>query len=140
MAFDYAEMVDVVDDLLSEFGREVLLKKTARPAAGAAEPWNGPSAWDDATASHNDMLRTTAVFIGRGMSLTQGRVSGQQQERVGPALTTEATDIFIVSGSVGVDIKQFTRMNDGKQVWGITKVVELKPGDTVIAYIVEVHQ
>lgn len=140
MAFDYSEMVDVVDDLLVEFGREVLLKKTARPASDSAEPWNGPSEWDDATATSNEMVRTTAVFIGRGMSLTQGRVSGQQQERVGPTLTSEGTDIFIVSGSVGVDVKLFTRINDGKQVWGITKVVELKPGNTVIAYIVEVHQ
>ncbi len=140
MAFDYSEMVGVVDELLAEFGREITLKKTARAAADTDEPWNGPTEWDDATASPNEMVKTTAVFIGRGMSLTQGRVSGQQQERVGPTLTTEGTDIFVVSGSVNVDVKQFTRINDGKQVWGITKVVELKPGDTVIAYIVEVHQ
>lgn len=140
MAFDYSEMLGVVDELLEDFGREIILKKTARSAADATEPWNGPVEWDDATVSTNDMVRATALFIGRGMSLTQGRVSGQQVERGGPALTTEATDIFVVSGSTDVDVKQFTRVVDGKQVWGITKVVELKPGDTVMAYIVEVHQ
>lgn len=140
MAFDYQEMVSVVDELLEEFGRDIVLKKTARAAADATEPWNGPVAWDDATASDQEMVTAKAVFIGRGMSLTQGRVAGQQQDRVGPTLTSEGTDIFVVSGSVGVDVKQFTRINDGKEVWGITKVVELKPGDTVIAYIAEVHQ
>ncbi len=140
MSFNYQEFVDLADELIEEFGRTVQLVRTDRPPADADKPWEGPDVWDDATADNKHKVEAKAAFIGRGISLTQGRVSGQQQERKGPTLTQEGTDIFIVSGSVPVDLSPFNKINDGDTVWYISKVVKLAPGDTVVAYVIEVHQ
>jgi len=137
---DYQKFVAIADRLVGKFGRKVDLIRTSGAPADADRPWEGPEAWDDATAATKDRVRVTAAFIGRGIPLTQGRVSGQQQERSSTTLTQEGTDIFLVGGSVDADLLSFTKLIDKAQVWSIDKVVKIEPGDTVVVYVIEVHQ
>jgi hypothetical protein len=140
MSVDYSEYVAIADDLIQEFGRPVVFKNATRPPANSSEPWNGPAAWDDATAPHGAVLRTVGVFIGIGMSLTQGQIAGASQEIMKGVLTQTGRDVVLIKGSVGEDLDKFDRMQDGATVWKVAKTVRIKPGDTTVLYAVELEQ
>ena len=140
MTESYTEFVELADELITEFGREVRLLSTTRDSANSATPWNGPLEWDDATAAVEKMFDITAVFIGSRLALTQGQIAGRLRSTVDPFLTNQTSDIFLVSGSCTQDLSQFTKLIDGEQVWKIDQVTTIKPGSVVVLYAIQVSK
>ena len=140
MKQDYAEFVELADELVVEFGREISLFKSSRDAADSTKPWNGPQVWDDATARPDNLVKVDAVFIGDLLAGTAGEVSGTVRATLDPFLTNMGSDIFLVSGSSPVDLKNFDKLLDGSILWRIDSVVSLKPGNRVVLYAIKVSR
>ena len=140
MKFDYTEFVELATELVSEFGRPVSLFSTTRQPSDSTKPWNGPQVWDDATATPEQLVQVDAVFIGDLLAGTGGTVTGSVRSTLGPFLTNLGNDIFLVSGSTTVELKNFDKLLDNNILWNIESVVSVKPGDTVVLYAIKVSQ
>lgn len=138
MAQDYTEFVELADELLEEFGRDVVLLNTQADPEDANKPWNGPLQFDNTTVPPSRRVEAKAVFVGEIVELTQGKASGQKTRTPDPFLTQFGTDTFLVSGSLNQDIRDFDVLVDGTEIWKIKNVATLKPGDTVVLYAIQV--
>ena len=140
MPESYTEFVELVDELIGEFGRTARLLSTTRDPNDSTKPWNGPTEWDDATAPVEKFAEIVAAFIGRRLSLTSGQVAGRTFSTLEPYLTNTANDIFLVSGSATQDFSKFDKLLDGEEVWNIINVAVIQPGSVVVAYAIEVYK
>lgn len=140
MRKDYTSFVALTNRLVSKFGRQINLFKTTREAADNTKPWNGPQVWDDATASNQQSVMVDAVFIGDILPGTGGEVTGTVRATLSPFLTNLGSDIFLVAGSVTVDLKNFDKLLDNGILWNIDSVVSVKPGDVAVLYAIKVSR
>lgn len=133
------EMLAVADELINEFGREIILQNLNGSPADATKPWNGPADFDDLTADSEHMVTAKAVFIGELLALTRGAVTGRNTTWLDGLMTKYGSDIFLVSGSVG-DLSKFNRLVDGEIAWDVKTIVDISPGQTTFLYAIQVSR
>lgn len=137
--FPYSTLVDVADNLLARFGRTVKLLKFERAPGNAGQPWNGPLQFNDASPPAGCLIENVkAAFVGEGANLTSRGASDFAEPLTGGMLKSRRAG-FLVSGSVSPDLRGFDAVDDGGQLYRITKVNTLQPGDTILLYGIEVE-
>lgn len=140
MTEPYPKFVALADRLITKFGKSVTLFNTTREPADETQPWNGPATWDDATASPEQKVTVTAVFIGELLAGTHGEITGVSRSTLGPYLTDVQGDIFLVSGSCPQNLANFDKLLDDGAVWNIDNVVTIKPANVAVLYAIQVSK
>lgn len=115
---DYANLAAVALRLIQANGRAVSLRKVTTGAPGdSAKPWvPGAEATADTTA--------TGVFLDTQRSFITGEL-----------IPTDESVLLLSASELGalVPINK-DRIVDGSDVWEVTKVDTLEPGDTALLY------
>jgi hypothetical protein len=134
---DYREFTAIADELIPEFGRDVVFRRRKVEPASSDTPWLVTDDWDDTDPPANHKVPVKAISVGAWNSEID---LAEIQRAVGTLISVQSNG-FLVQGpaAIGVDLTQFSTMEDGGKVFAITKVAECKPGDTVIFYWVEVE-
>ena len=119
--FDYASLKLTVDDLMTEFGRSITLRRIDRTAADSAQPWNGP-----ANPGTPVDLALDAVFVPPNTVRQFGLTS------LGEG--TETIDLLRFSEQIAIvaqdeDLRGYDTLIDGSTNWGIVGYQVLRPGD-----------
>lgn len=109
--------------MVAEFGRSVTVIRDSLVAGDPAAPWDGPS---DGTETE---VPATAVFVSAGEL-------GHLVE--GDDTLKNATKIALIAAAETdpAKLEEFQRIDDGGELWRMTKVNTLQPGDTRILYII----
>ena len=136
MAQDYTEFTEVVDELVDEFGRDVVFLKTPATASNSARPWGPRIAWDEDSPPAGHKVEDKAVGVGGVTSTIDGQFI---QSLVGETIRVHGEGFFTKGpAALGVSLEGFHKVRDGNKLWNIEQVYVIKPGDTVLAYWVEV--
>jgi hypothetical protein len=121
MAFDYAELAQVASDLISEFGRQMIIRVNADVIPDQNKPWKATSS-----------VATDTTVLAVEVPFTVDRPEGTHRSRddkryliAGPSLTTIEVDHLLV---------------DGGQVWAVTNPIIIRPGPTTVLYDVLVRK
>ena len=127
---DYTEFTTVVDELMSEFGRDITYIRKDRDPSDADKPHKSDAGTETTVTAKS--VSVGSLFSALDMAHLQ--ILFQQD------ISTKS-DGFITSGpaKIGQDLTTFDQLLDGTEVKEIRDVAEAKPGDTVIFYWVEVE-
>lgn len=133
----YSDMADVATDLLTEFGRTIVL---SRPAYNFDDDTNSPAS--GGVVNHN----TIGLFTKINCDLLTGtRI--QSTERIAvidASVAPQMGDLMDVSGTVqgeAVGAAPGIILSAGQAVaWTIMKIREINPAGTPIAYFVQVSR
>lgn len=111
----YAEMVEVADELLVEFGEPAVLRQVTITAPNPAEPWNAVGTTVD--------VPTTAVWLDEVTDYRDGELVGKSKQTVlltpiTPAVPT-LKDVLVRAGS---------------EIWSILSAEPVRPGSTTVLY------
>lgn len=129
--FDYASLVTTVDELLTEFGREITLIKLSETPNDTAKPWNGP-------ISDNE----TVTFKCAQLLPNQVRIFGLSALGESTELTNmiNHSDIVYVGYGGQINVGDYTYVEDGGVQYLINATQELKPADTVLLNYIGVNR
>lgn len=137
--FDYTEFTDLVNELVDEFGQEVSFLKVPRTVVDADAPHRAPAAqvWDADNAPAGHLVTANAVSIGEIRSTVQGQFIQQALQD----LIQTQSDGWLTKGpaALGVDLDDFTTVQQGEKTWAIKSVYGPNPGGTVLFYWLEVE-
>jgi hypothetical protein len=127
MAKDYTSAAALATRLIAKFGTAVSLLKESRTPNDPAAPWAG-------TATAKERIdNVMAVFVplygDREVSKSIARSFGDVKR---------TNDSFLIAAVDGQDIRTFQGIVKGDQLWRITEVHEIAPGDTILLYQIEV--
>lgn len=118
--FDYAGLKTTVDELMTEFGRSVTLRRTDRTPADPSQPWRGP-----ANPGTPVDLALDAVFVPPNTVRQFGLSAlGEGTETVD--LLRFSEQIVIIAQDV--DIRGYDQLID-TVTWRIVAYQVLRPGD-----------
>ena len=127
--FDYSDLKTTADDLITEFGEAVTLRRSATTFADPAAPWEGPEvagATVQAIAAQavffdlsNDPFTTTGAGIGRGSTSVE-----EHRARV----LVQA--VAALPAEIGTD----WAVDRGGRLYSITAARPQNPGGTLLYY------
>lgn len=129
MLIDYDEIVLTVQELILGTGREVTFQKLGTAAADADKPWKGPGTPTVQASSDQPatFIPASGAGLGRELGVDDGRLKRVEQ-------------VCLVAPADGLDMEQFDTVSDGGATYGIDWVHALKPGATVLLWVVGVKQ
>lgn len=127
MIIDYAEIVDVVKELIDGTGRQVTLQRLSTTAADASKPWKGAG------------TPTVAASVTLSATFVPASGEGFGKELVSEELLRKASQICLVAPD-GTDLSAYNKILDGGTLYGVAWVHCLKPGDTVLLWAFGVNQ
>lgn len=120
---DYVKLQNTAIRLIKSNGREITLVKLDETAADSAKPWQGPTVVNDASAS----LVTRGVFVPPNTVRQFGLSSLGEGTEIEGLLTHSEQVIIIAQGDV--DVRDFSKVIDRGEEWGIIGYQVLRPGD-----------
>lgn len=127
MLIDYAELVAVAQELIEGTGREVTFQKLSATAADTNKPWRGAAT--PTVESAADLIATFVPATGGGMG----------RELVSEEMLKRVDQVCLVAPSA-YDMEDFNTVVDGGVTWGVEWVYQLKPGSTVLLWVLGVKQ
>ena len=137
--FDYTEFTELVNELVDEFGQEVSFLKVPRAVVDNDAPHRAPATvvWDADNAPAGHFVTANAVSIGEIRSTVQGQFITQALQD----LIQTQTDGWLTKGpdALGVELGDFTSVQQGEKTWAIKSVYGPNPGGTVLFYWLEVE-
>jgi len=137
--FDYTEFTELVNELVDEFGQEVSFLKVPRAVVDNDAPHRAPATvvWDADNAPAGHLVTANAVSIGEIRSTVQGQFITQALQD----LIQTQTDGWLTKGpdALGVELDDFTSVQQGEKTWAIKSVYGINPGGTVLFYWLEVE-
>lgn len=120
MAFDYSEIVQVTKDLISEYGRSVVLSRDSADPKDPAKPWQGNNR---STITQG----VDAVFVpASGADLGMDSVTDEMLQRV--------TEVCLVAQAPQV-LLGFDKINDSGVTYQIEWCQVLKPANVILLYV-----
>jgi len=126
MKKDYSGLKSVVAKMIDKFGRPVLLLRNSRVSSDTSSPWSGAAIADDE-------VNVVAVYV----PLTgQQAVMETHSQLMGGV--SRSKNCFLIAGVDGEDIRTYQKVRDDDKIWRIVDVNVVQPGDTVLAYEIEV--
>ena len=127
----HSNFVDLMDRLVAANGRPVFIRKqTGSTPKDPARPELG------FIAETTDYARN-AVFLDHDLRDLLLALPGMPDQRT---LITREIDrlVMVPAKSLAVEIDLEDRVVDGSTLWEITRVVPIKPGPTLVGYILRV--
>jgi hypothetical protein len=124
---DYLELATLANTLIAETGRTVTVNCYRQIPADSAKPWKGPTS-PTTTPSATDTPK--AVFVGASGGPPLGIRSADDD------LMKRAQEICLIGPGASYDLQTANEVVDGSVHWSVLFVDVLKPGDTVLLYIV----
>lgn len=130
MAFDYSELVTLAQDLIAEYGRDVDLVKSSTTSQNPAQPWRQPA--------------DPAVNDPAAPRFTAKAVFAEQREEPGDGLLPRGFRGFLIAPPLVAppfppeEAELIKEVGAGS--WGVRRVEVVKPGPTVVLYLVEIDQ
>lgn len=121
---DYAELADVVNELILDTGRSVVLERLSATPPDSARPWRGPVAQTVASS-----LTAPATFV-------PASGAGLGKELVSPELLKTVEQVCMTGPSTVFDIEAATTVTDGAQRWRVEWVQTLKPGSVALLHVI----
>lgn len=121
MAFDYAELAQIADDLINEFGRPVIIRVNTDVIPDPTKPWK-------ATGSTSSDTTVLAVEVPFTVDRPEGTHRSRDDKRfliAGPSLATIEIDHLLV---------------DGGAIWAVTNPIIIRPGPLTVLYDVLVRK
>jgi hypothetical protein len=123
----YDSMVATAQEMMSEFGREVLLTREDLMPTDASKPWKGTSGVPVTQPIMAIVIPPAAVRI-------WGLAALGDANKFEDLLIKSQKLLIMCPGTI--DITQFSSVTDEGKEYGVTAFQILKPGDTVIlAYV-----
>lgn len=130
MAFDYQPIIDTATELLTEFGRSIVVQRLDQTASDAARPWRGPA---DTTAGFAATVDTVAAAVPPSSAKQLGLSSV-------PADQLARIEQILIVAPTAVSLTEFDQVADGGESWEIEFVEELKPADDTLLSFVGVRR
>ncbi len=122
MAMDYAELATVATDLIAETGRIVTVTRFRQTPADANKPWEGPSPSGDPDATDE----VTATFVGYADS---GFKCPDED------LAKRIEEVCFIGPGASFDVTTANEVMDGTVHKKVLWADRVKPGDTVLLYV-----
>lgn len=127
--FDYASVLQTAQELVTEFGKAVTLRRLNATPPDPDMPWRGPA---DPRAVPAETLAVDAVFVEPSSQQMLG-VNTQQLDWL-----KRAQQLAIVASSA--DLSVFQELVDGSDAWRVVGVSTLNPGGTRLLHYVGVSR
>lgn len=122
---DYAAFATLATTMINDAGREVTFNRFAQGAADTDKPWQGPSPSAEPDATDD----VAAAFVGgAGLSI----------RTVDKELLKKTEKVALVGPGASFDLATANEVVDGSVKYRVLWVETLKPGDTVVLYMVGV--
>lgn len=125
---DFARLAQTAQRLIEANGRSVMLRKRDRTPADPAEPWRGP----DTTPTPPDGDVQTAI-----VAFVPPSGTGFGRNRIIDGTLADSFDqigLLAADSVPGIDIEDFSTVEDGTKAWKIENVKTLRPADQTIIY------
>lgn len=131
MAFDYGPLATIASNLVTEFGRPVVLMKFDTTPADPLKPHEGPA---DPRGSGATTVTINAVFV-EPLAADKLGISSSNSD-----LVQRSEQIMIIGPGTSLteDLATFDEVIDGGQTWKIVATEKLQPATVVLAYFVGV--
>lgn len=129
MAFDYSEVAATAQELVTEFGKAVTLRRLNATPPNPAEPWLPPVDPRVGAAT----LAVSAVFVEPSSLQNLGGPNAQLVDWL-----KRAQQIAIIAHPD--DLSSFSELVDGADVWRVVGVSTLNPGGTRLLHYVGVSR
>lgn len=127
---DYIKLQTTAIRLVKENGREITLIKLDETPADSNKPWVGPTTAND---SSSDVI-TRGVFVPPNTVRQFGLTALGEGTEVEGLLTKSEQVVIIAQGDI--DVRDFSKIIDRGEEWGIIGYQVLRPGDTgVLSFI-----
>lgn len=132
MAIDYARMAEVARRLISENGRQIIIRKLDNGPSDPSKPWRG-STDPDVGGAGLDPVTLDAVMVPPS-SLNELGLTVRS-----PDLVQQASQVFIAAPpETPVDLTPYDEVADGASIFRVVKLDELRPADTTLLYFIMV--
>jgi hypothetical protein len=125
MSIDYAELAAIATDLIAEAGREVTIIRFQQAPDDAAKPWRGPADPRGTPDATDDVV---AAFVSPSAKFIDSDLIKRSQAAC------------LVGPGANFDLATANEVIDGDTHWRITAVEVVKPGDTILLYIIGVSR
>lgn len=130
MAYDYSDDVAFAQEMIAEFGRQIVLVKYSGIPGDANKPLHGP------TAPPTRVEDIFAAFLEPSSVIRLGQSTEQR-----PGLWKDSTQIALIAADGANDFATFHAIEDSDgSGWKIEHVETLKPGATAVLYFVGVKR
>lgn len=119
---DYAEFVELAQELIDGSGRSVKVQQLSGAIADAAKPWNGPGA--PTVLTERTLIATFLElfsFIKLGVEIIDEDL-------------LKRTEKVVMIAPLDIDISEFHLIEDDGVIWKIEWARVLKPGPTLLLY------
>lgn len=124
MVFDYSPVLAEVGAVIAEFGRDIILMRPNTVSADPAQPWRG--------ATDDDTSRVTVRGVFDDFTIEQRAALEDVQEK--------DRQLIISATGLTETITPTWRIIDDDRVGQIVAVLNrIEPGDTLIAYVLQVR-
>jgi len=128
---DYTKLAATAARLIKNNGRSITFVKLDEAAADPSEPWNGP-------ASNETTLALNGVFVPPN-TVRQFGLSALGEGTEFKDLVTFSEQIIITAQGEN-DLREYTKVIDRSDRWGIIGLQVLRPGDTTLIAFVGVRR
>ncbi len=135
-AFDYAEMAELVTELVLETGRSITLYKLSATPADSDKPWRGTGSGGP---TRTDSVTTTGVFVIPNTSIpTESR--GLAFDWVDKDLLAQVRHVCLVPAQGLANLENHKLIVDDSEQWKILWGQCFKPGPVRLFYVFGVAQ
>lgn len=128
---DYTRLAATAQRLIKNNGRSITFVKLDEAAADPAQPWNGPS-------TNETTLALNGVFVPPN-TVRQFGLSALGEGTEFRDLVTFSEQIIITAQGEN-DLREYTKVIDRSDRWGIIGLQVLRPGDTTLLAFVGVRR
>lgn len=128
---DYVKLAATAERLIRNNGRSITFVKLDETAADPSEPWNGP-------ASNETTLALNGVFVPPN-TVRQFGLSALGEGTEFRDLVTFSEQVIITAQGEN-DLREYTKVIDRSDRWGIIGLQVLRPGDTTLIAFVGVRR
>jgi hypothetical protein len=126
---DYVELAGIANTLIADAGRDVTVNRYRQTPADAAKPWRGPSS---PTTTPDATTTVKAVFVSPGGAPSLGL------KAIDVDLMKRTEEICLIGPGATYDLGTANEVVDGGVHKRVLFVETLKPGDTVLLYVLGV--
>lgn len=133
MANNHAKLAETGKRLVAKHGREMTFNRRDRAPGDSAKPWNGPADVSEDPAATADLA---AISVEPSSAVKLG-IATENSDMV-----KKSSEILIVAPGADFteDLSTFDEVVDDNEIYRITAVEKLKPGDQTILYFVGVKR
>lgn len=132
---DYVKLLATANRLVSKNGREIVLYRSNRLSADSAKPWRGPPPVDVNEPTTADFTLTLRGVFVPPNTVREFGITSLGEGSLMEDMIKVSQQIVIVAGKE-VDFREFDKLTDRGETWGIQAMQVLRPGDvTLLAFM-----